>query len=241
MRARISGGIAGWLIGAVPLIVVNILDYQGLFALQDANIAGLVALIGGIGLGGVVAGLLGGRGGGTVGATASGAIAAILYAMTLIGLMIGTVNLDTASPVIAMLISLHPLRVGMALLFLAAVLLAIAIATGAIFGRRASDAPTLSSAYSAAPFVRTPQAPYDARRLPLPSRPQSQSLRHGVAYDGSRTPSDSNYDSRYGAGTSRPLPPDASDPRYATSRSRTADSSNSRRDDRPPSRDGGRR
>lgn len=239
MRARISGGIAGWLIGVVPLIVVNILDYLGLFAFQDVIIAGLIAFIGGIVLGGIVAGLLGGRAGGALGATTSGAIAAICYGITLICLVLGTVILDTASPLIATMIALHPLRIGMALLFLSAILLAIAIATGAIFGRRASDAHTTSTGYYAAPFAHTPQVPYDAHRQPLPSQPQPQSRWREAAYDVTRTPTHSRYGSNYGAGTSRPLPPDASDPRYATSRSRSANPSSARHDERPPSRDGG--
>lgn len=235
MRARISGGIAGWLIGVVPLIVVNILDYQGLFAFQDAVVAGLVALIGGILLGGIVAGLLGGRAGGVLAATTSGAIAAMLYAVTLIGLVIGTGVLDTASPLIA----LHPLRISMALLFLATILLAIAIATGAIVGRRTTIAYTAPPAYHSVPLTHAPQSSYDTRRGHLPSQPQAQSHPRDSAYDDHYTPRDTRYGSRYSSsnGASRPLPPDASDPRYATSRSRSAGSSGSRRDQRPPASD----
>lgn len=214
MRARISGGIAGWLIGVVPLILVNILDYQDLLNLQDAAIAGLISLIGGIVLGGIVAGLLGGRAGGTLSATTAGAIAATLYAVTLIGLVIGTGILDSTSPLIAS----HPLRISMALLFLASILFTISIATGAIVGRRASAALTASS------LTHTPQAPYDTYRGRFPSQPHSQSHPRNAANGAG-----------YGNGASRPLSPNASDPRYATSRSRSASSSGSRRDQRPPS------
>ena len=228
MRARISGGIAGWLIGVVPLIVVNILDYQGLFAFQDAVVAGLVALVGGVVLGGVAAGLLGERGGGILSATTSGAIAAVLYAVTLIGLVIGTGILDTASPLIA----LHPLRISMALLFLAAILLAIAIGVGALSDRRTSAAPrSPQPARHSVPLSHTPQTLYDARRPRLPD--QSQSHPSAGTYEDYRAPRDAGY----GASNSRPLPPDASDPRYATSRSRSAGSSGSRRNEPPPSRD----
>lgn len=232
MRARISGGIVGWLIGVVPLIVVNVLDYQGMFAFQDAVVAGLAALIGGIVIGGIAAGLLGGRAGGVLSATTSGIIAATLYAVTLIGLVIGTGILDTASPLIA----LHPLRISMVLIFLATILLAIAIATGAIVGRHASTVRTVSSAYHSAPLARDPRSPYDVRGMRIPSQPQSHP--RDAAYDGRyRAPGDARYGSNYGTGASRPLPPDASDPRYATNRSRSAGSSGSRRDERPPSRD----
>jgi hypothetical protein len=235
MRARIYGGIAGWLIGVVPLIVVNALDYQGLFAFQDAVVAGLIALIGGIVLGGIAAGLLGGRAGGTIAATTSGAVAAVLYAITLISLVIGTGILDSASPLIA----LHPLRMSMALLFLAAILLAVAIATGTIVGRRANAAPATSPTYHSIPLNRTPQAPYDVYRGRLPSQPHhTQSRPRDAAGGDTHTLRDSRNGASYGNGPSRPLPPDApdaSDPRYATSRSRSASSSGSRRDRRQPS------
>ncbi|MGZ3677172.1 MAG: hypothetical protein ACXWQR_01210 [Ktedonobacterales bacterium] len=232
MRARIGGGIAGWLIGVVPLIVVNALDYQGLFAFQDAVVAGLVALIGGIVLGGIVAGLLGGRAGGTTAAATAGTVAAVLYAATLISLVIGTGILDSASPLIA----LHPLRISMALLFLATILLAIAIATGAIVGRRANAAPTASPMYHSVPLNRTPQSPYDTYRGRPPSQPHhTQSRPRDAASGDPCAPRDTRNGTSYGNGASRPLPPDASDPHYATSRSRSASSSGSRRDHQPPS------
>lgn len=229
MRARISGGIAGWLIGVVPLIVVNILDYQDLLALQDAVPAGLIALIGGILLGGIVAGLLGGRSGGAFSATISGAIAAVLYAGTLIGLVLGAGVLDSISPLIAQ----YPLPISMALLFLAAILLAISIATGTLSGRRTNSARAPSPAYHSTPLTySSPQPPYGARAVRSPSQPQNR--QRDAAYADYRTPRDAGYGPGYSAGTSRPLPPDASDPRYATSRSRPANSTGLRRDERPP-------
>lgn len=233
MRARIGGGIAGWLIGIVPLLVVNMLDYQGLFSLQDAVPAGFIALIGGILLGGIAAGLLGGRAGGTPSATTSGVIAAVLYAGTLIGLVFGAGILDSISPLIAQ----YPLPISMALLFLAALLIAISAATGALFTRRASSARAPLPAYHSAPLAHSQQAPYDARRVRPPSQPQPQSRQHDAAYDDYRAPRDARYGSGYTPGPSRPLPPDASDPRYATSRTRSADSSGFRHPERPPTRD----
>src|SRR5260370_3265390 len=61
MASRYSGGIAGWIAGALPLVAVNIADYFGVFAFQDAMVAGAVALVGGALICGVVAGSLGGR------------------------------------------------------------------------------------------------------------------------------------------------------------------------------------
>lgn len=225
MRARIGGGVAGWLIGVMPLIIVNILDYQDLLGLQDAVVAGLIALIGGIVVGGIAAGLLGSRAGGTLAAMTAGAIAAVLYAVTLIGLVIGTGILDSTSPLIAS----HPLRISMALVFLATILLAIAIATGAIVGLRADVVSTTSS------LTHTPQAPYDTYRGRFPSQPRAQSRPHDVGNGATFTPGPPRNGIGYGSGASRPLPPDASDPRYATSRSRSSSSSATHRDQRPPS------
>ncbi|MGZ3602205.1 MAG: hypothetical protein ACXWQ5_21690, partial [Ktedonobacterales bacterium] len=79
------------------------------------------------------------------------------------------------------------------------------------------------------------QVPYDTYRGRLPSQPHTQSRPRDAARGDAYSPRDSRNGASFGNGTSRPLPPDASDPRYATSRSRSASSSGSRRDQRPPS------
>lgn len=134
--ARVAGGIAGWLIGLLPLIAVNIAGKIGTLSADDAVLAGAVALLGGLLLGGIVAGAVGGRPartrpGGVTGAFISGGIAALLYAVALIALVIGAGRAGAAPAVVAE----HPIRMSAAVVFLAALLLAIAVVTGAIAGR----------------------------------------------------------------------------------------------------------
>ncbi len=140
MAARILGGMAGWLIGVLPLIAVNATDYFGVTYFADPVLAGAVALLGGLLLGGIAAGAIGGRAGrhnpgGTAGAAVSGGTAALLYACTVVGLMYLARTFDAPSPVLVE----HPLRISLVIFFFAALLLAIALATGAIIGRGATQ------------------------------------------------------------------------------------------------------
>src|SRR5260370_33131842 len=101
MASRYSGGIAGWIAGALPLVAVNIADYLGVFAFQDAMLAGAVALVGGALICGVVAGSFGGRArpgrpGGAASAAPSGILAALLYVITAAGLVVVTGRRDAA-------------------------------------------------------------------------------------------------------------------------------------------------
>lgn len=167
---RLIGGIAGWLCGVVPLVAVNAADYLGLLTYQDAFVAGALGMLGGVLLGGIVAGVIGGRGG--VGHSAgAGGIAAALYATTVVGLLLGASAIEPGSP----LTTVDPLRVGALVAFVATLLLALALATGALTGRSARHAdvrmPVPSSANHRAGVPYGAGAPqYGPPRQPSPSR-----------------------------------------------------------------------
>ena len=113
--ARVAGGIAGWLIGLLPLIAVNIAGNAGALSADDAVLAGAAALLGGLLLGGIIAGAVGGRptrtrSGGVTGAFISGGIAALLYAVALIALVIGAGRAEAAPQIVAE----HPIRMSAA-------------------------------------------------------------------------------------------------------------------------------
>ena len=175
--ARVAGGIAGWLIGLLPLIAVNVAAYLGTFSAYDAAFAGELTLVGGLLLGGVIAGVIGARPtrtqpGGVIGAFVSGGVAAGLYAVTLVGLVIGASLLGVAPGVVGE----HPIRVSAAVLFLAALLAAIAVIAGMIASR-----------FGSAPRPQRSSAP--ARQPKPASRPQAQQAksvplsRYGNVFD----------------------------------------------------------
>ena len=131
MRARIGAGIAGWLIAVVPLVGVNIAAYAGVFGYDTPLAAGMIALVGGIVLGGALSGALAGRrGGGVAGAAVGGGSAALLYAVTIIALMFSTSYFASAPPLIAE----HPIGASVAVVFCAALLLAVALLVGTLVG-----------------------------------------------------------------------------------------------------------
>jgi len=61
MRARIVGGALAWAVSLAPLVVVNLIAYLGVFTLDEAAVIGAVALVAGVALGALTAGLVGGR------------------------------------------------------------------------------------------------------------------------------------------------------------------------------------
>lgn len=135
MAAGIRGGVAGWLVAILPLLTVNALNYFGVYYMPDPIVAGLAALFGGLVLGGAVAALLGGRRrAGLPGAATSGITAAVLYAASLLALLAVARGSDAPPPLVAE----HPIRVSAGILFFAALLLLVALVTGAVRGSRES-------------------------------------------------------------------------------------------------------
>ncbi len=61
LRARIVGGALAWVVSLAPLVVVNLIAYVGLFTPDVAALIGAVALVTGVALGALTAGLMGGR------------------------------------------------------------------------------------------------------------------------------------------------------------------------------------
>lgn len=165
MAARIWGGIAGWLAAVVPLLAVNALDYFGIYYFPDPVIAGLVALVAGLLLGGIVAALAGRGRTGTSGVAISAAIAAILYSASLIGLLYASRATDAPPS----LLTQHPVRVSAAILFFAALLLLVALVTGALTAQRTPQSepvapyPQRSAVPASGPNRRSP--------TPYPSAP----------------------------------------------------------------------
>lgn len=162
MAARIWGGIAGWLVAILPLLAVNALEYFGIYYFPDPVLAGLAALVIGLALGGIVAALVGKRRGGMSGAAISGVLAAVLYSVSLIGLLFAARSLDA----LPSLITEHPLRVSAGILFFAALMLLASLVTGALTSGVSSEAEP-AAAYP-------PRAPLSAsapRRRPPNSYP----------------------------------------------------------------------
>lgn len=134
MRVLLLGGVAGWLVGVAPLLAVNLVDYFGVYYFPNPFLAGAAGLTLGLLLGGVVAGLVGARargaGRGVRGAGTTGLVAATLYAVSVIGLMEAARSFDALPPAVTK----HPLRVSAGILFLASLLLLVALLTGALAG-----------------------------------------------------------------------------------------------------------
>jgi hypothetical protein len=135
MGRRVIGGIAGWIIGALPLIAVNIATYLG-FYIDNPVLIGAAALLAGLILGGITSGYIGGRpgpwvSGGAVGAGISGGISALLYAVTIIALVIFAPSLG-GLPQLSADQLVHTI---IAVLFCAALLLGTSMLTGVLAWR----------------------------------------------------------------------------------------------------------
>ncbi len=170
MSRRIAGGLMGWVAGALPLAAVNVADYLGIFSFSEGVLAGTVALLAGIFLGGVVAGSVGGRPehgrpGGASDAAVSGGIAAALFAVSVILLMAGTAVRDSAFNFDAMVL----VRFALAVVFFAALLMGVALIAGAVAGRRAWHAASSNSTPLRSGTVpTTPRAGISSASRPVP-------------------------------------------------------------------------
>ncbi|MGH2517292.1 MAG: hypothetical protein ACRDHP_16705 [Ktedonobacterales bacterium] len=230
MRVRILGGIAGWLFGVAPLLAVNLVDYFGLYYFPDPFLAGAIGLVAGLLLGGLVAGLIGGRsrgaGGGARGAGTTGLVAAALYAVSVIGLMEAARSFDALPPAVTQ----HPIRVSVGILFLATLLLLVALLTG-VFAGESVEAPA-SRTQPARP-ASAPRAPaaHGATGTPHGPPPYARPRYGDVA-----APSRPATPRPGGPQWQPPDAPDASDPRYAGARAYGPPSRPDQRSDSNPHR-----
>jgi hypothetical protein len=135
----IAGGIAGWLAAMAPLLGVNIAGYANVFDSNTAVIAGAAALFGGILLGGLAPGLIAGRpspssacAGGAPATLPAGVLAAFLYSISLITVVMVAIRVGAAPTVVAE----HPLRISGAIVCLGAILLGISLLVGLLAGKR---------------------------------------------------------------------------------------------------------
>ncbi|HEY7342378.1 MAG TPA: hypothetical protein VH591_15990 [Ktedonobacterales bacterium] len=133
----IAGGIAGWLAAMVPLLAVNIAGYANVFDSNTAVIAGAAALFGGILLGGLATGLIAGRpssarAGGAPSTLPAGGLAAFLYVISLITVVMVAIRVGAAPTVVAE----HPLRISGAIVCLGAILLGMSLLVGLLAGKQ---------------------------------------------------------------------------------------------------------
>lgn len=155
---RIVWGVVGWLAAVLPLLGVNIAGYASILDTGTAVIAGAIALLGGILLGGVVTGLLAGRpsaerAGGATAALPTGGIAAALYVISLIAVVEVAIHTQAAPAIVAE----HPIRIAGAIICLGAILLSVSLVVGMLAGRLSPPASAQPAQRSAAPVARQAQ------------------------------------------------------------------------------------
>jgi hypothetical protein len=136
MVRRVIAGILGYVAGALPLVLVNVLVNSSAFgdngttAAQNTVLFGAVGLLGGTLLGGTIAGWIAGRRGGAAGGGGAGAIAGVLYAIT----MIAVIRVGAQERWNSALGALDPIRTSAALILVATLLTMVALAVGALAG-----------------------------------------------------------------------------------------------------------
>ncbi|HEX6796598.1 MAG TPA: hypothetical protein VF116_02655 [Ktedonobacterales bacterium] len=197
MRYRMLGGLLGWLVALLPLAAVNLANLAALFSFQEAVLAGGIAIVIGLLLGGAVAGLVGGRQrpmyrGGSVGGAGAGGFAALLYLVTVF-VLLAVASYANSTPLLLQDDLRGVLWMLTALAFIALLFIAIATGAGALAGRRAPKG-TLAARSSARIGVTS--------RQPIPARsaPGQPSL---------RLPSSSSTTGHTPAAMQRPPMPDA--------------------------------
>ena len=156
---RIVWGVVGWLAAVLPLLGVNIAGYASILDTGTAVIAGAIALLGGILLGGVVTGLLAGRpsaerAGGATAALPTGGIAAALYVISLIAVVEVAIHTQAAPAIVAE----HPIRIAGAIICLGAILLSVSLVVGMLAGRLSPPSNAQPTQHNAAPAARQTQA-----------------------------------------------------------------------------------
>lgn len=183
MRYRMLGGLLGWVVALLPLAAVNLANLAALFSFRESVLAGGLAIVIGLLLGGATAGLVGGRQrpayqGGTVGGAAAGGFAALLYLATLFALL-ALASFANSEPLLLQDGLLGALWTLTALAFVALLFVACATAGGALAGRRAPKARRVPGASAGARGGITSRPPIPPRIAPgqplrLPSNPTSR-------------------------------------------------------------------
>lgn len=202
--------MVGWILSLAPLIALNALSLSsGAVDPSSTALAGAGALAAGVALGGLSAGMIGGRRGGAI----AGAIAGALCAFSLIGLMYYL----RAQGSLPDIVTLHPVRTLLALLFLGALVACIALGVGALLGLRATRAEAKAVAAFAAARQSGPRPSGDPRDTAANGNDQARySPRDSAPYvrkESSREP-----DARRGQPMSAPRQPPQSDRRPAAAR-----------------------
>jgi hypothetical protein len=169
----IVGGIAGWLAAMAPLLGVNIAGYANVFDSNTAVIAGAAALLGSILLGGLVTGLIAGRSssaraGGALATLPAGILAAFLYSISLITVVMVAIRVGAAPTVVAE----HPLRISGAVVCLGAILLGMSLLVGVLAGKRSGQKTSQAQGRSTVRHeMARPGQPGHGGQPSKPSRP----------------------------------------------------------------------
>lgn len=178
MRYRMLGGLLGWLVALLPLAAVNLAHLAALFSFQESVLAGGIAIVIGLLLGGVVAGLMGGRQrptcqGGSVGGAGAGGFAALLYLVTVF-VLLAVASYANSTPLLLQDDLRGVLWMLTALAFIALLFIAIATGAGALAGRRAPTGTLVpSSSVHGRVTSRQPVPPRSALGQPPQRLPSS--------------------------------------------------------------------
>jgi MFS family permease len=218
--ARIVGGLLGWVASVTPLIVVNIFGALGVLSWDDAFVVSAIALIAGPILGGLVAGYVAGHpqrasASGAREAGVAGGIAAALYLLSIMGLVIFALRPET----IPTTLQEHPLRSALAVIALAIfALFAVGVAffVGAWFDRRADEVAyeSYTAKMRALNVQKAPNASRPAAPASGPATSPGSSMRDWR--ERAQTPTQGGY----GGYSSGPRREDDAEPRREPWRSR---------------------
>ena len=178
MLARIFGGVGGWLVSALLLVLVNLIALGGALDLGQDVALGAIGIFGGVILGGAVAGYLGSRprrgsASNAGGALLSGGLAALLYALSVGGFLEYAGQQGNLPNIVLE----HPIRMGLAVICVSALLMVVALLVGAVShrGSRVPTAPTQpTTRLGASRAYGQPNAPYAPSSRPLYTAPPSR-------------------------------------------------------------------
>ena len=190
MRRRVMGGLIGWIIGALPLVGINVATALGYY-FDNPLLASALALLAGLLLGGSLAALVGGRSPSgserdMSSAGVSGGIAAVLYAITIMSLVLAAPSLGLIPP----LSSDQILRIAIAVLFCAALLLGVSLLTGLLLGaHRGPDTDPAPVPPAPQRYQRSPSGAYSPGRTQRNPESPAQ-LDNGTIYTTPKDPAE---------------------------------------------------